>query len=60
MFVLRMSTKNWNQEYDLLVNSYGIPTLAGRRKHLKLLFSISNDEWTDTLPQYSSCEKTSS
>ena len=33
-FALRMCTKNWNQEYDVLLNSYGIPTLAGRRKQL--------------------------
>ena len=45
-FAMRMCTKNWNQEYDVLLNSYGIPTLAGRRKQLKLcsLFQMMNGE----------------
>ena len=30
-----MCTKSWNQEYDVLLNSNGVPTLAGRRKQLK-------------------------
>ena len=45
-FALRMCTRNWNQEYDVLLNFYGIPTLAGRRKQLKLcsLFQMMNGQ----------------
>ena len=47
-FALRMCTKNWNQEYDVLLNSYGIPTLAGRRKQLKLCLYFK--WWMDRYP----------
>ena len=45
-FALRMCTKNWNQEYDVLLNSYGIPHSCRQKEAIKTLFSISNDEWT--------------
>ena len=47
-FALRMCTKNWNQEYDVLLNSYGIPTLAVRRKQLKLCLYFK--WWMDRYP----------
>ena len=37
-FALRMCTKKWNLEYNILLDSCDIPSLAVRRQHLKLCF----------------------
>ena len=48
-FALRMCTKKWNLDYNILLDSCDIPSLAVRRQHLKL-FLVPTDKWSHNFP----------